>query len=89
MIGSCEAGISFCHAGSDCDLCGAVSGRVFLEEAPEEIQERKSGANEHLENGEQMQSASQRQYTAREMMRTRTYYWLSLAMHLRACVCAG
>lgn len=57
-------------------------GAFFLEEAPEEIQERKSGANEHLENGEQMQSASQRQYTAREMMRTRTYYWLSLAMAL-------
>ncbi len=25
-------------------------GAFFLEEAPEEIQERKSGANEHLEN---------------------------------------
>lgn len=54
-------------------------GSFFLEEAPEEIQRRGTG---NVEMDENRGGKSQRQYTAVEMMKTRRYYWVSLAMAL-------
>ena len=54
-------------------------GGFFLEEAPEEIQRRGTGNGEM---DEMWKEKAQRQYTVVEMMKTKRYYWISLAMAL-------
>ena len=54
-------------------------GAFFIEEAPPELMIQSSGS-EH--NNLQGRTESQRQYTTKEMMRTRTYYVISIVMAL-------